>query len=68
MKGYSDSWPFTHNDNSGNIRDGIQATVNPDAAEENFSWTDDEVKLLLVVVRAYSSQKDYEGLEWKGQK
>ena len=42
--------------------------VNPDAAEENLSWRDNEVKLLLVVVRAYSSQKDYEGLEWESQK
>ena len=40
-----------------------KARVNPDATEENLSWTDDEVELLLAVVRAYSSQKDYEGLE-----
>ena len=32
-------------------------------ATENVSWIDDEVELLLGVVRSYSSQKDYEGLE-----
>ena len=42
-----------------------KARVNPDAAEENLSWTDDEIELLLVVVCAYSSQKDYKGLEWE---
>ena len=45
-----------------------KARVNPDATEENLSWTDDEVELLLAVVRAYSSQKDYEGLEWESVK
>ena len=34
-----------------------KARVDPDAAEANLSWTDDEVELLLGVVRAYSSQK-----------
>ena len=41
-----------------------KARVDPDSTEANLSWTDDEVELLLGVVRAYSSQKDYEGLEW----
>ena len=45
-----------------------KAQVNPDATEENLGWTDDEVELLLVVVRAYSSQKDYEDLEWESVK
>lgn len=45
-----------------------KARVNPDATEENLTWTDDEVELLLAVVRAYSSQKDYEGLEWESVK
>ena len=53
-----------------------KAQVNPDATEEDgrpaqdvhLGWTDDEVELLLVVVRAYSSQKDYEGLEWESVK
>ena len=40
----------------------------PDTAEENLSWRDNEVELLLVVVRAYSSQKDSEGLEWENIK
>ena len=40
-----------------------KARVDPDGTETNLSWTDDEVELLLGVVRAYSSQKDYEGLE-----
>ena len=42
-----------------------KARVDPDATEANLSWTDDKVELLLGVVRAYSSQKDYEGLEWE---
>ena len=45
-----------------------KARVNPDATEENLTWTDDEVELLLAFVRAYSSQKDYEGLEWESVK
>ena len=45
-----------------------KARVDPDATEANLSWTDDEVELLLGVVRAYSSQKDYEGLEWESVK
>ena len=45
-----------------------KARVDPDATEANLSWTDDEVELLLGVVRAYSSQKDYEGLEWDSVK
>ena len=32
---------------------------------EVLNWTDNEVELLLGVVRSYSSQKDFEGLEWK---
>ena len=36
--------------------------------EENFMWTDDEVKLLLKVVRSYSVQKVYEGLQWESVK
>ena len=42
-----------------------KARVDPDATEANLSWTDDEVELLLGVVRGYSSQKNYEGLEWE---
>ena len=42
--------------------------VNPEAIEENLSWRDDEVELVLVVVRAYFSQKDYKGLEWESVK
>ena len=34
-------------------------------AAETVSWTDDEVELLLGVVRSYSLQKDYKGLEWE---
>ena len=45
-----------------------KARVDPDSTEGNLSWTDDEVELLLGVVRAYSSQKDYEGLEWESVK
>ena len=45
-----------------------KARVNPDATKENLRWIDDEVELLLVVVRAYSSQKDYEVLEWESVK
>ena len=41
-----------------------KAKNNSDAAE-TVSWTDDEVELLLGVVRSYSSQKDYQGLEWE---
>ena len=37
-------------------------------ATENISWTDDEVDLLLGVVRLYNSQKDYEALEWESVK
>ena len=33
-----------------------------------MSWTDDEVELQLGVVCAYSSQKDYESLEWESVK
>ena len=36
--------------------------------DSNLSWTDDEVELLLEVVRAYSFQKDYEGLHREGIK
>lgn len=36
--------------------------------DSNLSWTDDEVELLLGVVRAYSFQKDYEGLQWESIK
>ena len=39
-----------------------KAKKDSDAAEI-VSWTDDEVELLLV--RSYSSQKDYEELEWE---
>jgi len=45
-----------------------KARVGPDATEANLDWTDDEVELLLGVVSAYSSQKDYEGLEWESVK
>ena len=45
-----------------------KARVDPDSTEANLNWTDDEVELLLGVVRAYSSQKDYEGLEWESVK
>ena len=45
-----------------------KARVDTDSTEANLSWTDDEVELLLGVVRAYSSQKDYEGLEWESVK
>ena len=41
-----------------------KAKKDSDAAEI-VSWTDDEVELLLGVVRSYSSQKDYEELEWE---
>ena len=46
----------------------MKARVNPDATEANLSWTDDKVELLQVVVRVYSSQKDYKGLEWESVK
>ena len=36
-----------------------KSRTDPDAIE-NVSWTDDEVELLLGVIRSYSSQKDYE--------
>ena len=32
---------------------------------ESANWTDDEVELLLGVVRSYFSQKNHEGLEWE---
>lgn len=35
---------------------------------ENLSWSDIEVELLLGVVRLYSSQKDYDGIEWESVK
>ena len=35
---------------------------NDSDAAETVSWTDDEVELLLGVVRSYSSQNDYKGL------
>ena len=40
-----------------------KARVNPDATRAKFNCIDDEVELLLGVVRAYSSQKNYKGLE-----
>ena len=45
-----------------------KARVDSDVTEANLNWTDDEVELLLGVVRAYSSQMDYEGLEWESVK
>ena len=45
-----------------------KARVNLDATEKNLSWTDDEVELLLAVVCAYSSKKDYEGFEQESVK
>ena len=30
-----------------------------------LNWTDNEVELLFSVVLSYSSQKDFDGLEWK---
>lgn len=46
-----------------------KARVDQDAhSAVNLSWTDDEVELLVGAVRAYSSQKDYEGLEWESIK
>ena len=35
---------------------------------EVLNWTDNEVELLLRVARSYSSQKDFDGLEWKSVK
>ena len=35
---------------------------------EVLNWTDNEVELLLGVVRSYSSQKDLDGLEWESVK
>ena len=35
---------------------------------EVLNWTDNEVELLLGVVRSYSSQKDFDGLEWESVK
>ena len=43
-----------------------KAREDPDATDANLSWTDNEIELLLGV--AYSSQKDYEGLEWESVK
>ena len=37
-------------------------------AAGTVSWTDDEVELLVGVVRSYSSQKDYQVLEWESAK
>ena len=37
-------------------------------AAGTVSWTDDEVELLLGVVRSYSFQKEYEGLECESVK
>ena len=44
-----------------------KAKKNSDAAE-TVSWTDDEVELLLRVVRSDSSEQDDEGLEWESAK
>ena len=41
-------------------------TVSVEIGRTKSSLTDDEVELLLEVVRSYFSQKDYEGLEWEG--
>jgi hypothetical protein len=35
---------------------------------ENLTWSDEEVELLLRVVRAYASQKDFDGIEWESVK
>ena len=35
---------------------------------EALNWTDNEVELLLGVVRSYSSLKDFVGLEWESVK
>ena len=35
---------------------------------EVLNWTDNEVELLLGVVRSYSSLKDFDGLEWESVK
>jgi hypothetical protein len=35
---------------------------------ENLTWTDEEVELLLGVVRSYASQKDFDGIEWESVK
>ena len=35
---------------------------------EVLNWTDNEVEMLLGVVRSYSSQKDFDGLEWESVK
>ena len=50
------------------FRQKRKAWVDPDATDANLSWTDDEVEVLLGVVHAYSSQKDYEGLVWESVK
>ena len=35
---------------------------------ENLTWSDQEVELLLGVVRSYASQKDFDGIEWESVK
>ena len=41
-----------------------KAKTDFNSTQNNVNWTDNEVELLLGVVLFYSSQKDYEGLEW----
>lgn len=71
---YLDSQPFTHIHNLLTLSRTItkqlldQHTTQVKRGQNQVkyvSWTDDEVELLLGGVRSYSSQKDYEELEWE---
>ena len=44
-----------------------KSTTNNNTPDKvDFSWTDDEIQLLLESAVAYKSQMEYQGLAWEG--
>ena len=42
----------------------INSASNTKKAEENFSWTDDETKLLLDSAKDFKVKQEFEGVDW----
>lgn len=47
-----------------NSSDIINSASNTKKAKENFSWTDDEIKLLLDSAKDFKAKQEFEGVDW----